>query len=476
LIISLILGGYHSKGIELFLKMFSSQNLLKADLNSNTKENDKCYKYLIAKKKLDIINLLLIYGLSLDKLMEYNNKKIFNFDKTYINKLFLECISKGNLDYVEKLLYHNPDTNYVDDNGFTALHYACRKNYTTIIPMLITEINVNLKNKDNYSPFMMALKEKYHDCALAILTSNYYINIDFKHDNLYDINSFLAYLIMNNRKIDLIMKLLKQDNVNNHLTGLKRKTLLTILLILIENQKYEDIKYIIDNCKRIIYEKIYNNKSILMYATQYCKKKHEILDLLIGYNDNKNSTDDYGLTALHYACKFNNVMAISKLATKENVNLKCKNNKTPVMIAIDRKNFDCAIGLLSVENTDIKISDTNKNGLIIYMIQNKIKNEKAFKWLLEKGAVISLRFFKSNINKIVGNESFIQSIKTNGFLISNISKYNKIKNIKYPIIFSIQYKFIKLLEKLIECYDTVNEKDENGKPCIFYAIENNDEK
>ena len=456
--------------------MFKSQKLLKANLNSNTEKNDKCYKYLIEENKVDIINLLLIYGLNLDKLLEYSNKEIFNFDKTYINKLLLECLSKGKLDYVEKLLSNYADRNYIDDNGFTALHYACQKNYTTIIPMLITEKNVNLKNKDNYSPFMMALKEKYHDCALAILTSNYYINIDFQDDTSDEINSFLLYLINNNIKTDLIMKVLKQNDVNNHLTVLERKTLLKILLKLIENQKYEDIKYFIDNCKDIIYEKLDNNKSILMYAAQYCIEKHEILDLLIGYNDNRNSIDDYGFTALHYACKFNNVMAISKLATKENVNLKCKNNETPVLIACNEKNFNCAISLLFVENIDINISDTNKNDFIASMIKNKIENEKIFKWLLEEGAIISWRFFKSNIDKIVGNESFLQSIKTNGFLISNISKSIKIKNIKYPVIFSIQYKFINLLEKLLDYYDTVNEKDENGKPCIFYAIENNDEK
>jgi len=475
-ITSLIIEGYHCEGIENLLKMFKSQKLLKANLNSNTEKNDKCYKYLIEENKVDIINLLLIYGLNLDKLLEYSNKEIFNFDKTYINKLLLECLSKGKLDYVEKLLSNYADRNYIDDNGFTALHYACQKNYTTIIPMLITEKNVNLKNKDNYSPFMMALKEKYHDCALAILTSNYYINIDFQDDTSDEINSFLLYLINNNIKTDLIMKVLKQNDVNNHLTVLERKTLLKILLKLIENQKYEDIKYFIDNCKDIIYEKLDNNKSILMYAAQYCIEKHEILDLLIGYNDNRNSIDDYGFTALHYACKFNNVMAISKLATKENVNLKCKNNETPVLIACNEKNFNCAISLLFVENIDINISDTNKNDFIASMIKNKIENEKIFKWLLEEGAIISWRFFKSNIDKIVGNESFLQSIKTNGFLISNISKSIKIKNIKYPVIFSIQYKFINLLEKLIECYDTVNEMDEDGKPCIFYAIENNDEK
>jgi len=405
LIISLILEGYHSKGIEFFLKLYKSQDLLKMNLNFDTLMNKTCFKYLIEENKLEIINLLLIYGLRLDQLLKYTSplvsEKKIKFDKTYINKLFLECISKRNLDYVEKLLYHNPDTNYVDNNGFTALHYACQKNYTTIIPMLITEKNANLKNKDNYSPFMMALKEKHYDCALNILKSDYYIYIDFNHDNIYDIHSFLLYLINNKYKTDLIMKLLRQNNVNNHLTGLKRKTMLKVLLILIENRKYEDIKYILDNYK---------------------------------------------------------------------------NYEPPVMLECKEKDFDFVINLLSVENIDMNIFNINKNDLIAYMIKNRIKNEKAFKWLLEKGAVISLRFFKSNINKIVGNESFIQSIKTNGFLISNISKYNKINNIKYPIIFSIQYKFINLLEKLLDYYDTVNEKDENGKPCIFYAIENNDEK
>ncbi|ORX61104.1 ankyrin [Piromyces finnis] len=410
-----------------------------------------------------------------------NNKIIINI-KNNNNDIPLIFSMKSNYDedntckIIDILVKYNPNKDITDNNGLTALHYACQKNYNTIIPKLVTENNINIKNDNNDTPFMVMINKRNFKCAHTILLLNYHIDLNYYNNN---VDLFISYLIENNCKIEFIMKMIKENDNSNYISKLKKETIICILLELIKSQSYENMKFVLDNFQELINKKYSNNNNmtLLMFSAQYCTEKHEIIDFLIKNMDNINDVDNDGFTALHYACKFNNYMSIPKLVSKENVNMKEKHYKTPLMIASEEKNYDCITSLLSTEyDIEMNISDDNKDDWIIYMIKNKISKKNIFNILLEKGAAISWKNFKKYIDYIINNEAFLQSIIVNSFNISNINKSTEYKTIKFPIIFSIQYNFVKLMEKLVYYYKNINEKDENGKPCIFYAIENKNEK
>ena len=68
-----------------------------------------------------------------------------------LSKLALQ----NNKEEIVLLLQQGADVNEQDANGFTALYFACHLNYTKLAEFLLQnkKINVNLQNKDGWSPF-----------------------------------------------------------------------------------------------------------------------------------------------------------------------------------------------------------------------------------------------------------------------------------------------------------------------------------
>jgi len=119
--------------------------------------------------------------------------------------LILAC-RYGLKNVVEMLLKENHnynlniDLNLTDRNGNTALHNACKKNYTAIIRMLLAEdtINVNIPNQNGNTALMIAVYENNIEVIHELLKCS---NININSLNVQLETPLIAACRMNNYRV-----------------------------------------------------------------------------------------------------------------------------------------------------------------------------------------------------------------------------------------------------------------------------------
>ena len=299
-----------------------------------------------------------------------------------------------------------------------------------------------------------------------------YMGIEnFIKSNFYGHMKFIIALT-NNKELSYSIDQLLSNNNNNNKS--KDKKTNHIIFQKIKEKKLKNIKSILENERGIIDIRNSDNKTPLMFAIQYCIKKPEIIKLIMRYKPNRNLVDNNKFTALHVACLYNNDESIPKIITEENVNIKNVDGNTPLMIALKKKNYNCAFALLNDDTyINVNIPDNNNDTPLIYLLNNKVKHDTLYSLLTKKSAYINFEQFRSEFMiKIINNSSFLHSITENGL---NILKNNDIIYTDTPLIYSIQENILTLAKALIEKYNIILENDKNGIPCIFYAINNDNE-
>ncbi|KAG4089330.1 ankyrin [Neocallimastix lanati (nom. inval.)] len=235
------------------------------------------------------------------------------------------------------------------------------------------------------------------------------------------------------------------------------------------------IKDILHTHKEIINTRNKEEKTPLIYAAQHCTGKPEVIDILIKNEANKDDVDITKSTALHIACQYDNYNSVPKLITEKNINSVNEYGLTPLMIAIMRNHYMCVFALLSNNyNIDIvNVTDNKNNTPLTYMIKNNMGFESMYELLIDKHAYIDYKQFKNELNPyIIQNKCFINAIINKGIYLLIDGRINCIK---YPLILSIKEGMLGLFKKLLKYSKFINKFDENKKPCLFYALENNNE-
>lgn len=112
--------------------------------------------------------------------------------------------------YKEKVLEiissDNIDVNYQNENGWTALHYACDEGNLKIVEILIkAHSNVNIKNNDKKTPLHISVTRGYFDITKLLLENGGDLNaVDNEKNNLihlcsmYGYNELLTFLLNKN--------------------------------------------------------------------------------------------------------------------------------------------------------------------------------------------------------------------------------------------------------------------------------------
>ena len=117
-----------------------------------------------------------------------NNTKENELDSLLRNMLIIS--KKGDkeslLDLLEKILhYPKPDLNFKDENGFTALHYACDEGNFKIVDILIkSNCDVNSKTiTDKKTPLHLTAKHGFFDISKLLIENGAVINIGDNEKN-----------------------------------------------------------------------------------------------------------------------------------------------------------------------------------------------------------------------------------------------------------------------------------------------------
>ena len=111
---------------------------------------------------------------------------------------------------IEIIKNKNVDINYQNENGWTALHYACDEGNLKIAEILIkAHCNINIKNNENKIPLYYSVSRGYFDITKLLIENGGDLNcLDNENNNLihlcslYGYDELLAYLI--NKNPDLI--------------------------------------------------------------------------------------------------------------------------------------------------------------------------------------------------------------------------------------------------------------------------------
>eukprot|EP00833_Pecoramyces_ruminatium_P010421 jgi/Orpsp1_1/1184453/evm.model.c7180000089590.1 len=461
-----------------------------------------------------------IYYENIEKLFEYikynkleDIKKFMEEHQNLINSKNFElktplmyavqyCINNSKI--FEILLNYNPNKDLIDNNGSTALHIACEINNYEVIPKLISENNLNLKDKYGNTPLLVALKEYSYECAVALLSNNYKIDVNIL-DNKY--NTPLMYAVSNFKDstdiIDLLIKKGADKNImnNNNLTALYIACLInnpkaipkvisdgnadfcnfgviTPLMIAFQENNYECILALLKS-KYTINVNIYDFNSLtpLMLSLECYKKKPEILDLLIKRGANKDITNKLGFTALHLACRDNIFEAIPELITINNINLKSNLTKqTPISMAVSSNSYESVKLLLSLNSypVDLNITYFNTNDTLLMMAVHSFNNTtKIIDLLINNG----LSKDKINIDK---STALHLACKENRHdlipkLITEKNINFKDKNNDTPLLISLKLKYFECACTLLSTTysNKWNKNNEYLIESLLYMIENN---
>ena len=493
---------------KLIPKLITQNNVNLKDKNGQTplmvaieNKNNECIKTLLSA--------------NCDKYNVDVNVKDNNCNISLSNALIKFKNSKKLEELIDLLIEKGANKDEINNDKATPLHISCQYNLYKLILKLISNNNVNMKDKNRQTPLMVAIENKNNECIKTLLSANCdkynvdanikdnngnssLVNTIIKFKNSKELEELIELLIIkgankdevNNDKVTslhficqynlykLIPKLITQNNVN-----LKDKNGQTPLMVAIENKNNQCIKTLLSdefykyNVDANIKDNNGNSPLVnIMLKFKDSDKIDDLIDLLIKRGANKDEYINGKATPLHVACQYNLYDSIPKLITENNINIKNKKNQTPLMIACNGQKIQCIEKLMTnklfIKNYKVN-NNNNELNILLLLLKHKVENEQIYEELIKWNLYFGLKQFKKNLNIIVNNESFIRVIIKNGFYIH---KDNKHENIKTPLIFSIVNNFKELTKSILNCYDkTIHETDENNKYCLFYAIDNEDE-
>jgi ankyrin repeat protein len=274
---------------------------------------------------------------------------------------------------------------------------------------IIYEYNFNIKNRNNDTPLIYAIKKKNKLIVKIILESkcNDILYLDYIDNNnntallysaLYSMDDIAIELIKNNcdynkqnsdgltilmiyisnRNINMIKYMTKLKNINY---GLKDMNSKNILIYLLNNEIYNYWLYFINPQVDIESVDIYN-KNVLIYAIESCC--FELVYYILMYcKYNPNHKYEYNKTILHYIITYFNskkcINLIEILINKNiDINLVDTNNRPAFYYAIMFNNKSAISYLINIDKLNVNIVDVfGRNALLLYLMNNtKISNFK----------------------------------------------------------------------------------------------------
>ncbi|MBK8395912.1 MAG: ankyrin repeat domain-containing protein [Leptospiraceae bacterium] len=266
--------------------------------------------------------------------------------KNYSGETALHASSKtGQLEIVKTLLNLGADIDSEDNNKFTPLLVAARAGHESVVKLLLSSgANINHKEERNYSALMLAA-ENGHLTTVKILTE---AGADKTiKSTYYPYGDVIA--IAKKKSQTKVVEYLESTNLNslnksNSLSKTDLNDLLKVFSLLNEQIKGR-------------------NKDGFTALHWACKNENLELVKFVILPENLNQKDKQGFTPLHYSIKSGN-LEITKFLIEKGADKNTKNNngKTPIDIAPKKS-----------KPTLIKILNTTK----LIPLQKSTKNIKS---------------------------------------------------------------------------------------------------
>ena len=115
----------------------------------------------------------------------YSKKEMDNNNMDNLYRNFLLISQKGDkdkflelLDKINSLPKEQRNINYQDENGYSALHYACDEGNLKIVEILLnSNCDTNIKNNDKQTPLHLSSKQGFFDISKKLIENGALLNI-----------------------------------------------------------------------------------------------------------------------------------------------------------------------------------------------------------------------------------------------------------------------------------------------------------
>lgn len=262
---------------------------------------------------------------------------------------------KGNVKVLKRMIEENQSNiNDVDEAGFTPLIWAARNGHTRCVKIILNATGVDINKTDNQGNTALHWAAKNgHTSCVRLLQNKTDIELAVNHAKLSPIHTALLHGHIKCAKL-----LQPQKTKNSLLLRFSALTITSALIICI---------FAFTLC--IAYQKARINAEA--HLLNKIKEHHESIKTnAIGALDRIQIRKDQYEQQLFLVCKENGHENLQKLIEAgADVNIKNKDGKTPLHIAIENKHCDCVKILLASQKINLNATDNERKTPLHYAVE-----------------------------------------------------------------------------------------------------------
>jgi len=288
----------------------------------------------------------------------------------------MTAIAVQDEDTIEYLIKSGVDINAKNSSGDAIIFQSIRKNYRAFELLLEKGVCLDVVDKENNPPLVVAVQEGEYEMVQDLLNKGVEINcVDGD-----GVSILIRVVKMRHHKI---LDLLLENNIDVKVTS-KTKGYSPLLMA----TKGSEMKMITSLIKAgdDINVKDEKDKCLLMYAMK--DNNLNFFNLLLSHNVNLDVSNSLGNCPLIIAIKAGSVnMTASLIAKGVDVNAVDHKGNPGIMIALRAKQYPLIELLLNTEALDINCFDETGYSPILFCVKNQLT--RYLKKLIEKGANIN---------------------------------------------------------------------------------------
>ena len=344
-------------------------------------------------------------------------------EKNLINK-YIFYSKKGDkenfLITIEQLINENINLNYIDKNGFSALHYAVDEGNLKICEILIQtkKININIKSIiDNKTPLHISCKNGYFDITKLLIQNKADLNC-LDNEN----NNPLLYCVKGNY-YEVIKLILSQNNDYNLILRENIYGESPLSVSIKSNEKisnlFKEYENLILSKKKINHhqnKKYFNTRNQKNILNKNEKNTHSKGVL---YNNVNNNSCNKKLNSYVSKNNFNNSNNISKYSN-QNTSTLCDSSNN----SIKKSNHISSMSSLPKESINRNKKQIDKQNIIINKNLNKKNNPNQLKSYSSFKGISNIKT-RVQTNTIGTMNSITNTNNTNSIIKSSVSSLNK---------------------------------------------------
>ena len=330
----------------------------------------------------------------------------------------------GDLDIVKVLISYSADIETEDHDGSTPLRMAAVRRHSSVVGVLISSgASLNKKNKQGRT----ALHYACENGGLGIVNMLIYYNrADIETE---DHDGFTPLMVAVMRRHCSVVEVLISSGAS---LNKKSKEGRTALQYTCENGDLDIVKMLISRGADIETEDRDGSIPLMMAAR---KRHHSVVNKLVSSGASLNKGNMKGRTALHYACENGGLDIVNMLIyNRADIETEDHDGFTPLMMAARKRHHSVVNKLVS---SGAALNKKNKEG------------HTALDYACENGDL-------DVVNMLISNKADIETEDHDG---------------STPLMMAAMRRHSSVVEVLISSGASLNKKNKEGRTALYYAAE-----